>query len=236
MVIPTLNEVARISALVGALVASGAEVVVADGGSSDGTPEAAAAAGARVIACERGRGRQLAAGAKAARGDILWFLHADCVPAPGAVAAIQTVLGRHPSLVGGNFRLVFDGDSDFARWLTGFYETLRRRRLYYGDSGVFLRRAAYLAIGGIPDREIMEDVAFVQALERHGQTACLTDPALVTSSRRFAGRRSRDIVAGWLVMHAGYYLGVPDGWLAAYYDSERRRHGGGQKAGGQRAA
>ena len=226
VIIPTLGEAARIAQLVDSLQAEPehAEIIVVDGGSSDATRANAAAHGARILLSPRGRGVQLAAGAAAASGDILLFLHADSVFPPGGLAAITRALAAAPAAPGGNFRLIFDGDSDFARWLTGFYARLRRHGLYYGDSGIFVRREVYYALGGIQPLAVMEDYDFVARLERAGRTLCIADPPLVTSSRKFIGRRAPAIVAGWLIIHGLYHLGAPPRLLWRLY--YRRWHTG----------
>lgn len=137
--------------------------------------------------------------------------------------AIERLLAARPEVPGGNFRLVFDGDTGFDRWLAGFYALIRRGGLYYGDSGIFVRRRVLEAIGGVRPLALMEDYDLVRRLERAGPTACIADPPLVTSSRRFAGRRPPAIVWGWVRVHALYVLGAAPARLAEIYDSERRR-------------
>jgi rSAM/selenodomain-associated transferase 2 len=227
VVIPTLNEAARLPALLLVLRSEpvACEIIVVDGGSEDGSAEAALAAGAtRVLAARRGRGNQLAAGAAAARGSVLLFLHADsCFPAGGLVA-LDHLLRQRPELAGGNFRLLFDGQDEFSCWLNGFYALIRRLGFWYGDSGIFIRRAVHDAIGGVRPQALMEDYDLVRRLRRAGPTACLAWPPLVTSSRRFAGRSPPAVVLGWIVIHLLYWLGVPPSRLARLYNSERR-HG-----------
>lgn len=225
VIIPTLNEAARLPGLLAGLKQPGveAEIIVADGGSSDPTAACAAAAGARVVQAPRGRGAQLGAGVEAAEGEILLFLHADSQFPEGGLARIAAALEADRRMVGGNFRLVFDGDDRFSRWLTRFYARLRTHGLYYGDSGVFVRRRTYEALGGLRPIALMEDYDFVRRMERTGKTVCITDPPLVTSSRRFAGRRPLRIVLGWIAIHALFYARVPPRQLARLYDSERRR-------------
>ncbi|MEM7221939.1 MAG: TIGR04283 family arsenosugar biosynthesis glycosyltransferase [Pseudomonadota bacterium] len=227
VIIPTLNEAARLPALLAALDAQTAahEVIVVDGGSRDGTLEAARHGGARALASEPGRGQQLAAGAQTARGEVLLFLHADSQLAPGALAAVERAFARQPSLIGGNFRVIFDGASGFARWLTGFYAWFRRHGLYYGDSAIFLSAAAYRALGGIKPIALMEDYDLSRRMERAGATCCIAEPALVTSSRRFQGRHPVAIFCGWLLVHGLFAIGVPPALLARLYDSRRRRAG-----------
>lgn len=226
IIIPTLNEAEFLPPLLEALDQEDfpAEVIVVDGGSFDGTVELAAARGATVLRVDPGRGRQLAFGAQRARGGILLFLHADTTFPAGGLRRIVEVLKGSPDAVGGNFRLVFDGLDGFSRWLTGFYAWIRRRGLYYGDSAVFVRRAVYAKLGGIRPLALMEDFDFNRRLEHAGPTLCIADPALVTSSRKFYGRSPVSIVAGWLVIHALYYLGVSPKRLAAFYYRGTSRH------------
>ena len=225
VIVPTLDEAARLPALLAGIAAQDptAEVIVVDGGSTDGSLAVARACGARALATEPGRGQQLAAGAAVASGDILLFLHADSTLPPGALSRIRETLAHGPTLVGGNFELLFDGDDGFSRWLNGFYRWIRRRGLYYGDSAVFVRRRVYRDLGGIRPIALMEDYDFNRRLERFGRTCCIGDPPMVTSSRRFRGRHPVAIVWGWVKIHALYYLGVSPERLARIYDSARRR-------------
>jgi rSAM/selenodomain-associated transferase 2 len=224
VVIPTLNEAERLPALLAALRTQDpvCEVIVVDGGSGDATRDLAAARGARVLASAPGRGQQLKRGAEAARGEVLLFLHADSVFPAGGLAQIETTLAAAPEVVGGNFRVIFDGGTGFDRWLTRFYVRFRRYGLYYGDSGIFVRAEVYRALGGIRPLAVMEDYDFSRRLERAGPTCCIAEPPLVTSSRRFHGRRPAAIVWGWIKIHALYHLGVAPARLARLYDSDRR--------------
>ena len=208
VVIPTLNEAEHLPRLICGLRGQmpGCEIIVADGGSRDGTVSAARALGATVVRSAPGRGQQLAQGAAMAAGDVLLLLHADSVFPAGGLARITERLAESPRLIGGNFRLVFDGDDAFSRRLTRFYAWMRRRGLYYGDSAVFVRRQVYQALGGIRPVALMEDYDFTRRLEKAGPTCCIDDAPLVTSSRRFAGRRPLAIVWGWLKIHALYHL------------------------------
>lgn len=225
IIIPTLNEIEFLPALLDALAKEDApaEVIIVDGGSTDGTVELAAAKGHTALRCAPGRGRQLALGAQRARGDVLLFLHADTTFPAGGLKRIESVLRESPEAVGGNFRLVFDGQDGFSRWLTGFYAWIRRRGIYYGDSAVFVRRTDYGKLGGIRPLALMEDFEFNRRLERAGPTLCIADPALVTSSRKFHGRNPVSIVAGWLLIHALFYLGVSPKRLAVIYYGNSKR-------------
>ncbi len=225
VIIPTLNEARRLSGLLTRLRADSAdiEIIVVDGGSRDETCAVARSAGARVMQSARGRGQQIRTGAEAASGEILWFLHADTTYPRGGLRRIESALSDNPAAVGGNFRLLFDGEDRFSVWLNGFYQWIRKHGVYYGDSAVFVRRATYRALGGIRPIALMEDYDFNRRLERAGPTCCIGDPPLITSSRRFAGRSPTAIVWGWVKIHLLFHLGVSPDRLARLYDSHRGR-------------
>lgn len=225
VIIPTLDEARNLPGLLRALKGetTAHEVIVVDAYSLDGTAARARDLGARVVLSDPGRGRQIDEGASQAGGDILLFLHADSGFPQGGLAAVDHALAANPNAPGGNFRLLFDGDDGFSRWLEGFYAWIRARGVYYGDSGVFVRRDVYDRLGGIRPLALMEDYDFVRRLEGAGETLCIGEPPLITSSRRFRGRRPAMIVLGWFWIHALFLLGVPPGRLARLYDSGRRR-------------
>jgi rSAM/selenodomain-associated transferase 2 len=220
VIIPTLNEAEALPRLLRALARENEthEIVVSDGGSGDGTVALARAVGARVLTAPKGRGAQLAAGAAAANGDVLWFLHADTKVAYGSMQALLRTLGA-PGVAGGNFRVLFEGETRFDRFMTWFYGAIRRLGLFYGDSGIFVRREVYDAIGGMRTLALMEDYEFVRRLRRAGRVACVRFPPLVTSSRRFRGRHPVAIMGGWLAIHVLYALGASPHLLARLYRS-----------------
>lgn len=221
VVIPTLNESRHLPVLLSCLAScpAGYELIVSDGGSSDETVQIAKGSGATVIASKTGRGTQLAAGAAAAHGEVLLFLHADSKLPSDALVRLDQLLRQQPHIAGGNFRVQFDEASLFCGVVEALCATLRRLGLYYGDSGIFVRREVYNAIGGFKDLEIMEDVDFVRRLERYGKTCCITEVALRTSVRRFKRRSPLSLLVLWVHMHVSYALGVPDSQLAKIYDS-----------------
>jgi hypothetical protein len=151
------------------------------------------------------------------------FLHADSTLLPGALGRIREALSIDTEIIGGNFRLVFDGDTPFSRWLTSFYAWIRSIGFYYGDSGIFVRRSVYEALGGFRPIPLMEDLEFVCRLERFGRTCCIMDPPLITSSRRFEGRRPREIFFGWVRLHVLFWLGVSPDRLAEIYRAQAPR-------------
>ena len=220
VIIPTWCEAARIGLAIQQAAAFAEEVIVADAGSPDGTAERARDGGAIVVHAPKGRGPQLHAGARAARGDVLLFLHADAELGAGARAAIAKAL-RDPAVLGGNFHLRFDAETLAARTFT-WVNHLRRRWLaiYYGDSAVFVRREAYESLGGFRPLPLLEDYDFVRRLERAGPTAYLRDVSVQVSARRFEGRPWRTL-ALWVIIQSLYSLGVTPERLARLYRDHR---------------
>jgi rSAM/selenodomain-associated transferase 2 len=220
VIIPTWREAGEICDAVVSARFAGDEVIVADGGSDDGTAELARAAGARAIVVPRGRGLQLHAGALASQGDVLLFLHADTRLPPGSRDAIFRTL-ESPSIIGGNFFLLFDDLGRLARFFTWLYD-LRRRwmRVYYGDSAVFVRRSVYEVLGGFRPIPILEDYEFIRRLERFGKIAYLREFKVSTSTRRFARAPLRTLVI-WILVQGLYLLGVSPKRLKALYSDPR---------------
>jgi hypothetical protein len=188
VVIPTLEAADRIGPCFGALGAALGEgvireVIIADGGSTDAIAEVAEAVGARLVTAERGRGRQLAAGAEAARGEWLLFLHADTVLPPGWAAAALAHIARRPGKAG-YFALGFDTGGTPAR-LVAAWANLRSSLLAlpYGDQGLLISRVLYQRAGGYPAIPLMEDVALVRRLGR--RRLAPLGGAVATSAERF---------------------------------------------------
>ena len=190
------------------------EVIVCDGGSSDATVEMARQCGLRVIAGERGRGRQMNAGANLAKGETLLFLHADTKLPENAMALIIAALADE-KVCGGNFSLIFAGGAREARLLTGLYPLLRLGGMLYGDSAIFVRRSVFESLGGYRDYSIFEDCDLYRRLRRAGKFIRL-DAAATTSSRRFEGRFIRTF-ALWSLMQALFWMGVNPNLLNRLY-------------------
>ncbi|MBI3697699.1 MAG: TIGR04283 family arsenosugar biosynthesis glycosyltransferase [Acidobacteria bacterium] len=203
----TLDAVARVRGL--------AEVIVVDGGSSDGTADMARRRGITVLMAHRGRGSQMHTGACAARGEVLWFVHADThPPADGARQILEALADRRT--VGGSFRVRFDGDSASARFMTRFYPLLWKLGLCYGDAAIFVRREAYEQADGFPDFPIFEDLDLVKRLRCQGRFARLPLD-VVTSSRRFEGRSFAWTFVRWILLQILYWVGVHPGALGRFY-------------------
>jgi len=170
VVIPTLDAADDLPGALAALAGSElvGEIVVSDGGSRDRTAAVAEAAGVRVIAGPRGRGPQLIAGAAAAKGEWLLFLHADCRLAPGWEQAVGEFIAR-PGAAGraGYFGFALDDPEPAARRLERMVAwRCRALGLPYGDQGLLIARGLYNAIGGFAPMPLMEDVDLVRRLGR----------------------------------------------------------------------
>lgn len=224
IVIPTLDEASRIATACRNVLTTGGhdgadvEVIVADGGSMDGTVEQAAAAGARTVVVRPGRGPQCNAGAALAQGDVLLFLHADTQLPPNSFELLTAQFAR-PEVAAGTFRLTFDEQ----HWLFSLYTYFSRFDSVFttfGDQCIVIRRELFVRLGGFPDWPLFEDVALLQRARR--QTRIHSFPAaIVTSARRFRreGIIRQSLRNWWLVMQ--YLAGVSPADLALKY--ERRR-------------
>lgn len=219
IVIPVLNEAAVLSACLLALQPlrrQDCELIVVDGGSTDATVTIARPLADQVLVTQKGRAVQMNAGAQAARGAILWFLHGDSLPPPDAAALIRSALAGSDRCWG-RFDVRLSGDRPLLRVV----ETLMNCRsclsgIATGDQGIFVRRAAFVQVGGYPAIPLMEDIALSRLLKRLGRPVCL-HRRLLTSSRRWEQRGIwRTIFLMWRLRLA-YFLGADPARLARIY-------------------
>ncbi|MDQ4123512.1 MAG: TIGR04283 family arsenosugar biosynthesis glycosyltransferase [Acidobacteriota bacterium] len=222
VIIPTLNEELSLQETLIAIsqLKNVSETIVVDGGSSDNTLEIARKADVKIMKTEAGRGLQLDAGAKAAGGDVFWFLHADTLPPNDAGEQILRAL-RDEKTIGGNFEIRFDGERRAARFLTWLYPKLRILGLCYGDSAFFVRREIYEKSGGFSDLPLFEDVEFYRRLKKRGRFAHLKS-FVKSSSRRFEKRSFAFTFARWALFQGLYWAGVSPHFLARHYAHIRK--------------
>jgi len=220
VIIPCLNEAEGIAGTLSALAplrARGAEVIVVDGGSSDGTVECAASFADLVISAPRGRAPQMNAGAARARGEIMLFLHADTLLPESADVLIVDGLKR--SRRGwGRFDVVISGGNPLLP-VVALLMNVRSRLtgIATGDQAIFVTRSLFTAAGGYPEIALMEDIAFSKRLKRFGRPLCLRH-RLVASGRRWEKHGVvRTILLMWRLRLA-FWLGADPGKLAVRYD------------------
>lgn len=223
IIIPTLDAEADLSRCLSALgegLTEGLirELVISDGGSSDGTAAIADAAGALLVMGPRGRGGQLARGAAVSSGEWLLFLHADTELQPGWATAVLSHMANTPNRAGW-FRLRFRATGMAPRIVAG-WANLRARvfGLPYGDQGLLVPVALYHEAGGFPDIPLMEDVALARRLR--GRLSPL-DAVAVTGAERY-------LAEGWfrrggrnLVTLVRYLMGADPERLAQSYSRRR---------------
>jgi rSAM/selenodomain-associated transferase 2 len=216
IVVPVFNEAAILRGSLTRLqrLAHEEEVVVVDGGSSDGSAQIASEYFRTEAASAPNRGQQLNRGAACLLKDVLLFLHADSQLPSGFRSAIRQAL-RDPRVAGGCFRLTFDSP----RLMLHFYSWFTRlpgRFFHFGDQAFFVRREIFEKMGGYADLPFLEDVEFLRRLRRRGRFAVLPLP-VITSARRFL---KRGVVRQQLrntAIVALFELGIPARRLARLY-------------------
>ncbi len=220
IIIPTLNEASTLEGCLRRLAVlrcRGHEVIVVDGGSADHTPALVGGEADQVLQAPRGRARQMNAGARAASGDVLLFLHADTHLPAGADRLILDALDASER-VWGRFDVRLSG----AHWLFPVIAAMMNARscltgIATGDQGLFVKATVFSSVGGFAEVPLMEDIEISRRLKRRSRPACLSQKAL-TSSRRWEQRgvlRTVLLMWGLRLAHA---LGVSPERLARVYD------------------
>jgi rSAM/selenodomain-associated transferase 2 len=217
IVMPVLDEGERIGAAIDALaplVARGAELIVVDGGSRDGTADRARACGAVVLEAPRSRAAQMNAGAASARGGSLLFLHADTRLPDSADGLIAQALRTH---AWGRFDVRIDGRHPMLRMVAAMMNLRSRLTgIATGDQAMFVTRAAFEQAGRFPQQPLMEDIELSARLRRVGRPACLAARA-TTSGRRWERDGAwRTILLMWRLRFA-YWRGAPPAELHRRY-------------------
>jgi len=233
IIIPVLNEKETLRRTLERLEPfAPAEIILVDGGSTDGSVPLLQAWSDRpssqkrvVLYSERGRARQMNAGAKRATGEIFLFLHADSLLPQGAIDAVAEGL-RSSAVVGGAFRFRVDSERIFLRMVERL-ANLRSRllKLPYGDQGIFVRREVFDRLGGYADLPLMEDVDFIRRLKKKGEIVLL-QPAIVTSPRRWLKEGIYYTTLRNLILLGLYFTGVSPRRLARWYRFEQEEEPG----------
>jgi rSAM/selenodomain-associated transferase 2 len=219
IIVPVLDEAALIHEFLEHLHerASAAEIVLVYGTRSGKAQGQASGLADRVLTSSRGRAVQMNAGAAIARGDVFWFVHADCRVPHNCFEEIARAL-KDPRTVGGCFRIRFprreliyrvsDAGGNLAVELFG---------RCYGDHGIFCRRDDFMAIDGYPDVPLLEDAQFYRRLRRRGRTSQLAS-SIITSPRRYEEIGPYRLTACYLLISTLYLLRAPIPLLARIYD------------------
>jgi rSAM/selenodomain-associated transferase 2 len=218
IIVPTLNEAGLIQPFLVHLRdrAARAEIIVADGGSCDGTVDLARGLYDRLVLSKPNRAIQMNAGARAARGDILWFVHVDAKVPWGSLEEIERIMDD-PKVAGGFFRIrlprafIYRLTDSFAHYAG----ILLRMRC--GDHGIFCRRAAFLDVGGFPEVPLMEDVEFFRRLRRHGRVI-YSRKRIVASPRRYETIGRTRLTLAYGLIATLYIFGIPLPKLASIYE------------------
>lgn len=210
IVIPVLNEDARVETAIRNAWSCGAdEVVVVDGGSTDQTVAVAQRANCQVVQSPPGRGQQLNAGASQCQGDVLLFLHVDNWVHWGAADQIRDAM-QNQDCVGGGFHQQIDSPKTVFRLIElGNFARAKYQRLVYGDQGLFVRRSAFESLGGFPEIPLMEDFRFSQTLfQQQRKPKMLPGPIFVSSRRWEKNGVMKQTIANWRIAYA-FRRGVP---------------------------
>jgi glycosyltransferase involved in cell wall biosynthesis len=225
VVIPCLNEAVNLPRLLRRLEDEGVDlIVVVDGGSEDGSCQLAVQAGVELCNSKRGRGVQLQAGAERAielGAGRLWFLHADNLPAPGAVKAITEAFAEHPTAAAFGCSQVVDAEGKFFRLVEAKADQRVKRGLVYGDSGLCISVANYRAAGGFRALSLFEDLDFSRRVSGLGTIHLVPKAKVFVNPRRWKGEGAlRTTVRNWILTRA-WRLGVSPERLVRFYPAHK---------------
>jgi rSAM/selenodomain-associated transferase 2 len=195
---------------------------VVDGGSTDATASIAREFTNKVITAKRGRGAQMNAGAEAASGDVLLFLHADCVLPPEGFTIVRETLGVN-EVSAGAFYIGIEQPGTVFRVIEHF-ANLRSAvtRLIYGDQGIFIRKETFLKLGGFADIPLMEDIEISQRLKRAGKIKFVKSPPVMTLPRRWLAEGPvYTTLRDWAIALAYTVFNVRPEHLVKHYENIR---------------
>jgi len=220
VIIPAYNEEKDISKTIESLAGiNDLEVIIADGGSCDQTLNIVRSYSVKLICTSKGRASQCNEGVKVSEGEILLFLHADCVLAKDSIEAIKECVDK--GFIGGCLKQKIQRDKIIYR-LIEKSGNIRARifRIFYGDQAIFVRRDIFSKIGGFDKVDLFEDVLFSKKLKKHGKT-CFLNKEVYTSARRW---RNQGIIKATLInwiVTIGFLFGVSPRVLKKVYSDIR---------------
>jgi rSAM/selenodomain-associated transferase 2 len=228
IIIPTYNEETCIEKtlvqLSGIKCRVDKEIIVSDGGSTDGTV-ALAARSAKVVRSEKGKAIQLNNGAKNAKGDILFFVHADMFVPDGALTEICNRIDK--GYDGGGFLNIFSSHNEKIKCL-GRIMNFRIRKgeqpdklIFYGDNGIFVRKKVFDEMGGFKEIPIMEDYDFSYRMRKDYKVAKIEEPKIIVDSRRHIKAGFFKTRMQWIIIRKLYKIGVSPFALAKWYADVR---------------
>lgn len=225
IIIPTYNESSVIEKTFQQLTKisckSEKEIIIADGGSADNTLSLASKY-ATIVHCTKGKAKQLNEGAKHAKGDILFFVHADMFVPDGALTAICNQL--EAGFDGGGFANEFDSHNKKIKQLGTilnfrFFRKLEQsdRCIFYGDNGIFVKKDVFEKLGGYKEIPIMEDYDFSMRMKQHFKVKQIKSPKLIVSARRHIEAGFFKTRMQWILIKKLYLLGISPHALARWY-------------------
>jgi len=222
IIIPTLNEEDIIESTIHRARNRDAEIIVVDGGSTDGTIARAAGTGACVVTASCGRANQQNRGAELAGGRMLLFLHADTHLPDDYIGHIFEAM-MDPMTATGAFRFKTDLETPLIKVIE-FMTNLRSIyfKMPYGDQGLFIRKALFESMGGFPDLPIMEDFELMRRIKKKGRVITLP-VSVITSGRRWLNLGVVKTTIINQIVIAAYFMGVSPGRIALWYQNKRRR-------------
>ena len=225
VIVPVFNEYEQLPVLISSLTqlcTSVHELIIVDGGSTDGTQAKLTEAGFKPLVSAYGRAKQMNFGAMAATGDLLWFIHADTQ----FVASIDNyvnVLGNAKKSWG-RFNIILSGENNIYRWVEWFINMRSALTgIATGDQGIFIQRKLFYSIGQYDDIPIMEDVNFCKKLKKVLPPEIVTRPLLMTSSRRWEECGVFSTIILMWKMRLLYFLGVSAEKLVRMYSRQNNQ-------------
>jgi len=229
-IIVAYNEEVRIQSIIGELrkqqFSGEYEIILADGSSTDNTISLAEQGGISIIKCRSGKACQMNDAAKVARGDVLFFVHADMKLADNTMSVIQKQIDL--GFDGGGFANVFDEYNNkiknIGTWMNFRFINKREQSdsgIFYGDNGIFVKRSVIDALQGFKEIPIMEDYDFSKRMRQHFKVIKIKQPPIIISARRHIKVGFFKTRFQWIAIRKLYQLGVQPKVLAQWYGDIR---------------